>query len=171
MLSLIVAIGENNEIGKNNELLWKISEDLKNFKKITTGKTVVMGSNTYKSIGRPLPKRNNIIVTRNKNLLSEEEINKKLLNYNDETKLKYINDFDTFLDNIKDYNKEIIFIGGASIYKQILDKNIVDKMYISHIKRKNNDADTFFPKINYDLWKLIKKVEYDDWDYCEYIKK
>ena len=65
MFSLIVAIGKNNEIGKNNQLLWHIPEDLKNFKKITTGKTVIMGRNTYESIGRPLPNRKNIVLTRN----------------------------------------------------------------------------------------------------------
>ena len=65
MFSLIVAIGKNNEIGKNNQLLWHIPEDLKNFKKITTGKTVIMGRNTYKSIGRALPNRTNIVLSRN----------------------------------------------------------------------------------------------------------
>lgn len=65
MFSLIVAIGKNNGIGKNNQLLWHIPEDLKNFKKITTGKTVIMGRNTYESIGRPLPNRVNIVLSRN----------------------------------------------------------------------------------------------------------
>ena len=65
MFSLIVAVGKNNEIGKNNQLLWHIPEDLKNFKKITTGKTVIMGRNTYKSIGRALPNRTNIVLSRN----------------------------------------------------------------------------------------------------------
>jgi len=64
MFSLIVAVGKNNEIGKNNQLLWHIPEDLKNFKKITTGKTVIMGRNTYKSIGRALPNRTNIVLSR-----------------------------------------------------------------------------------------------------------
>ena len=64
MFSLIVAVGKNNEIGKNNQLLWHIPEDLKNFKKITTGKMVIMGRNTYKSIGRALPNRTNIVLSR-----------------------------------------------------------------------------------------------------------
>ena len=65
MYSIVVAVGKNNEIGKNNQLLWHIPEDLKNFKKITTGKTVIMGRNTYKSIGRALPNRTNIVLSRN----------------------------------------------------------------------------------------------------------
>ena len=65
MFSLIVAVGKNNEIGKNNQLLWHIPEDLKNFKKITAGKTVIMGRNTYESIGRALPNRKNIVLSRN----------------------------------------------------------------------------------------------------------
>ena len=65
MYSIVVAVGKNNEIGKNNQLLWHIPEDLKNFKKITTGKTVIMGRNTYKSIGRVLPNRTNIVLSRN----------------------------------------------------------------------------------------------------------
>ena len=76
MFSLIVAVGENNEIGKNNQLLWHIPEDLKNFKKITMGKTVIMGKNTYKSIGKPLPNRKNIVLSRN-----PLEIEEKMRNY------------------------------------------------------------------------------------------
>ncbi len=74
MFSLIV-VGKNNEIGKNNQLLWHIPEDLKNFKRITTGKTVIMGRNTYESIGRPLPNRVNIVLSRNF-LETEKKINK-----------------------------------------------------------------------------------------------
>jgi len=80
MFSLIVAVGENNEIGKNNQLLWHIPEDLKNFKKITMGKTVIMGKNTYKSIGKPLPNRKNIVLSRNP-LEIEEKI--KDVNFSD----------------------------------------------------------------------------------------
>ncbi len=74
MFSIIVAIGKNNEIGKNNKLLWHIPEDLENFKKITLNKKIVMGRKTFESIGRPLPKRENIVLTRNNNYALDNEI-------------------------------------------------------------------------------------------------
>ena len=77
MFSIIVAIGKNNEIGKKNKLIWHIPEDLKNFKKITTGKTVVMGRKTHESIGKALPNRKNIILTRNFNIKYDENIEEK----------------------------------------------------------------------------------------------
>ena len=77
MFSIIVAIGKNNEIGKNNKLLWHIPEDLKKFKKITSGKTVIMGRNTYESIGKPLPNRHNIVLSKNSKLFSNN-FNEKL---------------------------------------------------------------------------------------------
>ena len=84
MFSLIVAVGKNNEIGKNNQLLWHIPEDLKNFKKITTGKTVIMGRNTYKSIGRALPNRTNIVLSRNF-LETDEKFKEDKKKYKNET--------------------------------------------------------------------------------------
>ena len=113
MFSLIVAVGENNEIGKNNQLLWHIPEDLKNFKKITMGKTVIMGKNTYKSIGKPLPNRKNIVLSRNP-LEIEEKINRereinntKIEEVEDKTKEKEKPKFLGFFQNIlKNFKKQ-----------------------------------------------------------------
>lgn len=92
MFSIIVAIGNNNEIGKNNKLLWHIPEDLKKFKEITQGKTVVMGRNTFESIGKPLPNRHNIVLSKNSKLFSNN-CNEKLEIYDDFSKIvkKYRN--------------------------------------------------------------------------------
>ena len=122
MFSIIVAIGKNNEIGKKNKLIWHIPEDLKNFKKITTGKTVVMGRKTHESIGKALPNRKNIILTRNFNIKHDENI-------------EVYNDLENFIDKYKNNNEEIFIIGGEEIYKQFIDKDLIDYLYISEIKK------------------------------------
>ena len=107
MYSIVVAVGKNNEIGKNNQLLWHIPEDLKNFKKITTGKTVIMGRNTYKSIGRALPNRKNIVLSRNF-LETDEKVKEDKKKYeNETTKLEFYNDFQKVIEKYKDLKEEL----------------------------------------------------------------
>ena len=110
MFSIIVAVGKNMEIGLNNKLLWNIPEDLKKFKEITTGKTIIMGKNTFDSIGRPLPNRRNIV-------LSFEDFDKSNLD------IEVYNDFDELIKNLSNLKEEIFIIGGASIYKKALESN------------------------------------------------
>ena len=126
MFSLIVAVGKNNEIGKNNQLLWHIPEDLKNFKKITTGKTVIMGRNTYKSIGRALPNRTNIVLSRNF-LETDEKVKEDKKKYeNETTKLEFYDDFQKVIEKYKDLKEEIFIIGGGEIYKKSLEMGIIN---------------------------------------------
>lgn len=142
MLSIIVAIADNNAIGKDNKLLCHISDDLKRFKRITTGHTIIMGKNTYLSIGRPLPNRRNIVVSKsmkNSNIDGIEVISD-------------INDLEPF---VTDENENFI-IGGESIYRQMLPK--CDKIYVTRI-HKDFEGDTFFPEINPNEWKIIDKEE------------
>ena len=114
MFSLIVAVGKNNEIGKNNQLLWHISEDLKNFKRITTGKTVIMGRNTYESIGRPLPNRVNIVLSRNF-LEAEKNMKTKLQSWN------FLMIFRRLLKNIKICQRKFLLLGEARFIKSRLN--------------------------------------------------
>ena len=133
MIALIAAIGKNNELGKNNNLIWHLPNDLKFFKEVTMGKNVVMGFNTYKSLPRKLVGRTMIVLT------SKNINDKEIIVYNDLNKL---------LENYK--NKEIFIIGGASLYKIFIDK--VDTMYLTEIDASDDKADVYFPKFNKDDW-------------------
>ena len=158
MFSIIVAIGKNNEIGKNNKLLWHIPEDLKKFKEITQGKTVVMGRNTFKSIGKILPNRNNIVLSKN------------LQNINNKKNLEICDDFPKIIKKYKNSVEEVFIIGGAQIYKKALELGIVEKLYISHIDFSDDEADTYFPEIDYNLWKKVEEERYAGWKFCVYKK-
>ena len=183
MFSIIVAIGNNNEIGKNNKLLWHIPEDLKKFKEITQGKTVIMGRNTYESIGKPLPNRHNIVLSKNlKSLSSNDNIkndsyHKKNIEKTQNSekfkcneKLEICDDFSKIVENYKNSDEEVFIIGGAQVYKKALESGIVEKLYISHIDFSDNEADTYFPKIDYNAWKKVEEDEYAGWKFCVYKK-
>lgn len=146
MISLIAAIGKNGEIGKNNELIWHLKEDMQYFKKTTMNHPVIMGFNTYKSIERALPNRLNIVITKNnKDKITDQSI----LVYDDLNKL---------IKDLKD-NEEYFVIGGSSIYRAFY--NLADKMYLTEIKAEDSNADSYFPKINYSDWQkqIIKHLE------------
>lgn len=143
-INLIVAMTKDRVIGKPNALPWHISDDLKRFKRITNGQTVIMGRNTYESIGRPLPNRYNIV-------LSHES--------EDIEGVKVCNSLDEGLEVAKQTSREIFIIGGASVYKQALSK--VDAMYVSHIKN-DYEGTVFFPEYDESEWKEGDKEEYDE---------
>ncbi len=134
MISIIVATSLNWAIGRNNQLLWHISEDLKYFKKITSGHTVIMGRKTWESIGKPLPNRRNIVVSRSLEKITDAEVYKSL-----ELALKAAG------------NESLFIIGGGEIYEQALP--LAEKLYLTIVNLTVEDADTFFPKINFDEWR------------------
>ena len=139
-ISIIVAIGKNNEIGYKNNLLWRISDDLKRFKKLTTGNTVIMGRKTFESLPKgALPNRDNIVITRNQNLKFENCI----MAYSIEDAIEKA-----------DKTKEIFIIGGEQIYKSAFA--LTDKLYLTKID-ESFTADAFFPEINYSDWQVINK--------------
>ncbi|NFS12436.1 dihydrofolate reductase [Clostridium botulinum] len=139
MLSIIVAIAKNNVIGNDNKLIWHISEDLKRFKEITSGKTIVMGRKTFESLPGVLPNRKHIILTRDKNFKVNSEY------------VEIIYDFDELLRKYKNSDTEVFIIGGGEIYKQLLPHT--HKLYLTKIN-KDFDGDTYFPQINYDDFKV-----------------
>lgn len=141
MLSVIVAIDENNLMGSNNDLPWHLPNDLKRFKQITTGHTIIMGRKTYESIGRPLPNRKNIIITRNKNFNAEGCI----VIHSWEEIRQYIEEED-----------EVFLIGGADLIKQKLHQ--VDRIYLTVIHETFN-GDIYFPKLNLDEWELVEEEQ------------
>ena len=129
-ISMIAAIGKNNELGKGNTLLWDMPADMKHFRETTAGKTVIMGQKTFESIGRPLPKRRNIVLTRDKNLKIDG--------------VEIAHSFEEAFDVSKN-DGEVFIIGGAEIYRQGMA--FADKLYITHIDASYKDADAFFPEI------------------------
>ena len=170
MYSIVVAVGKNNEIGKNNQLLWHIPEDLKNFKKITTGKTVIMGRNTYKSIGRALPNRTNIVLSRNF-LETDEKVKEDKKKYeNETTKLEFYDDFQKVIEKYKDFPEEVFIIGGGEIYKKSLELGIITRIYMSHVDFSDDEADTYFPEIDFEKWVTLTEENYDGWKFCIYEK-
>lgn len=136
MISIIVAVAENGVIGDKNQLLWHISEDLKHFKAITSGHPVVMGRKTYESLGRPLPNRTNVVITR-----QEIEIEGcRVVHSLEEAFALFPAD------------EEIFVIGGAEIYAQALP--LADKFYLTRVHR-SYAGDTCFPEWNPAEWRLV----------------
>lgn len=142
ILSIISAIGKNNEIGKRNALLWDLPADMKHFRETTKGHTVIMGQKTFESIGRPLPNRRNIIITLDKNFNSEGiEI------------VHSPEELDELLKKSEKRDEEVFIIGGGQIYKLFINK--ADRLYITHVDVEFTDADTFFPEIDMTKWQKI----------------
>lgn len=154
-ISIIVAIDKNRGIGKDNKLLVHFPEDLKHFKEITSGKPVILGEKTYYSIGKPLPDRDNIVLTLNSDL----KIEGCHMAHSIEESIEIAKE----ICEKKNLN-EIFIIGGASIYKQFIDK--ADKLYLTLID-KEFEADTFFPEYKDKFAKLVKEesFETDDLNY------
>lgn len=141
-ISIIVAIASNNAIGKNNDLLWHISADLKRFKKLTEGHYIIMGKRTYYSLPkRPLPNRTSMIITD----IEGEEIDGCLMAYSIEDAIEKM-----------DKEEENFIIGGGSIYKQFMP--YANKLYITRV-HKDFDADTFFPEIPSYEWTIVHKED------------
>jgi dihydrofolate reductase len=142
LLSIIVAKSKNDVIGNNGRLPWHLSEDLKRFKSITMGKPIIMGRVTYESIGKPLPGRENIILTRRSNYL--------------EKGITIIHSSDEALKSARD-SDEVIIIGGGEIYKEFLSR--VNRLYITHVDL-HIDGDAFFPKVDYLDWQVMSREDF-----------
>ncbi len=143
MISIIVAVSEDWGIGRDNELLWRIPEDLKRFRRLTTGNTIIMGKRTWESLPRrPLPDRINIVLTD----VPEEKVEGAITAYSIGDALRKC-----------DRQREIFIIGGGSIYRQFLP--LADKLYITHVHKKAS-ADVFFPAIDPGTWETEVKEEF-----------
>lgn len=136
-ISIIAAIGPNRELGKDNKLLWHIQEDLARFKKLTQGHAVIMGRKTYESIGKPLPNRTNIIITRDPTF----QASNCLIFHSFEDVIKFIKKPTTNHQSLITKN-EVFIIGGGQVYQQAFP--YADKLYLTLVEGKY-DADTFFP--------------------------
>jgi dihydrofolate reductase len=147
MISIIVAVSEDWGIGKDNELLWHISEDLKRFKRLTSGNTVIMGKKTWESLPRkPLPGRKNIVLTDN----PKESIENSVTVYSIEDALSKCGQ-----------DEEIFIIGGGSVYRQFMP--VADRLFITHVHKKA-PADIYFPEIDLSIWEITEKEEFKKGD-------
>src|SRR5664279_936205 len=143
MISIIVAVSEDWGIGKDNELLWHISEDLKRFKRLTSGNVVIMGKKTWESLPKkPLPNRKNIVLTDNPNEIIDNSITAYSL--------------DDSLAKCAPV-EEIFIIGGGSIYRQFMP--IADRLFITHVHKKA-PADIYFPAVDLNVWEVTEKEEF-----------
>ena len=150
---IIAGMTKSRVIGKNNQLPWNIPEDLQNFKKHTLNKTILMGRKTYESIGRPLPKRNNVILSRT--MPPQEGIH-------------VVNNIPAAINLSKELNQDLFIIGGSTIYKQVLP--YANKMYLSYIKQEY-EGDTYFPEFNQEDWEIESTEKFIEFEFKIYRRK
>jgi dihydrofolate reductase len=142
MISIIAAIGQQNELGKDNQLPWYISDDLKRFKKLTSGHSVIMGRKTFDSINnKSLPNRRNIVLTKEQNLKSDQ--------------FEVVHSLDEAL-KILDPAEEVFVIGGAAVYNLLLP--VTNRMYLTIVHKKFN-ADVYFPEYNINEWVESERID------------
>lgn len=164
IVSLIVAVAENNVIGKDNTLIWHLPKDMQFFKQTTLNHHIITGRKNYISIPekfRPLANRTNIVLTRQNDFAEKDCI--------------VLNSLETALDFAKKNNEtEVFIIGGGQIYKEAIDKDLVDKMYITHVHHAF-EGDTFFPEIDTKKWQKISEEHHPkdekhiyDFSFCVY---
>ncbi|WP_297984809.1 dihydrofolate reductase [uncultured Chryseobacterium sp.] len=154
MTTIVVAMGKNREIGVDNQLLWHLPKDLKHFKEITSGHPIVMGRKTYESIGKPLPNRTNIVVSRKKDWFEEG--------------ILIVGSLKEALKFAKKIDENVFIIGGGNIYEQTID--LVDKLEVTLVDAELN-ADTFFPKIDEKIWRKTDEIchqkdEKNNYNFC-----
>lgn len=147
-------MGEKNEIGSGNQLLWHLPKDLKHFKDLTSGHPIIMGRKTYESIGKALPNRTNIVVSRKKNWFQEGVL--------------IVGSLKEAVKFAKKIDENIFIIGGGNVYEQTME--IADRLEVTLVKA-TLEADTYFPKINEKIWKKTgeichEKDEKNQYDFC-----
>ncbi|WP_338731695.1 dihydrofolate reductase [Mangrovimonas cancribranchiae] len=161
-LTIIVAAGEDNAIGKDNDLIWHLSDDLKRFKKLTSGHHIIMGRKTFESFPKPLPNRTHIVITRQHGYKAPEGV-------------VVVNNLEDALDAAKNDDQPFI-IGGGQIYKQAM--SLADKIELTRVHDTFENADTFFPEINLNEWKETSRNRHEKdekhkhaFSFITYIKK
>ena len=149
MISIIVAVAQNGVIGDKNSLLWHISEDMRFFKRTTSGHPVIMGRKTYESLGRPLPNRTNVVISRTLRSIEGCTVVGSL----EEAVAMFPKE------------EEVFIIGGAQIYAEALA--VADRMYITHVDREY-DGDTSFPNVDFSKWQLVSVERHERGEEYEY---
>lgn len=158
-IAMIAAIGKNLELGKNNNLIWHLKEDMNFFKEQTMHKPIIMGMNTYNSLPKLLPGRKHIVLTRQNPPLPKE--------------VEIIHSIEDLIKYIKEYQKEVMIIGGASLYKQML--KYAKKLILTEIDQEDKAADAYFPNFNKEEWEreiISEHIEQNiQYKHLQYIRK
>lgn len=144
MIAIVVAVAENNVIGKDNQLIWHLPADLRFFKNLTMGHPILMGRKTYESIGKPLPGRTTVIITRQQDFEAPGCI--------------VVNSIDDAIEEAQTINQDVYVIGGAEIYRQALPKT--DTIYLTRMHH-TFDGDTYFPELNEADWEVTSEERYE----------
>ena len=153
MINMIAAMTKNRVIGSGNDLPWNIPDEMKHFRKATSGATVIMGQRTFESIGRPLPNRQNIVLSPHN------------LEINDVT---VVGSIEQALTVAQAFEKEIFVIGGAYTYAQFLP--LVDRLFISYIKQ-DYEGDVLFPAFDVSEWTVAERIDYPEFEFVLYERK
>jgi len=153
MINIIAALTKNHVIGKGNQLPWNIPDELKHFRKTTTGSTVIMGMRTFQSIGRPLPNRQNIV-------LSTPDFAAP--------NITVCSSIDDALAMATSFEKPIFVIGGAYTYEQFLP--LANRLFISYIKN-DYQGDVFFPRFDLAEWDVVERIDYPEFEFILYERK
>lgn len=164
--TIVVAIAKNHAIGKDNDLLWRLPDDFKFFKQVTTGKHIIMGRRTYESMPNPLPNRTSVVITRNKN-------------YEVPQGHYVVHSLAEALEICKGKNlEEAMIIGGGKIYTEAIENELVDKMFITEVDTTIEEADTFFPFYKEENWEELERVHHSTdekhkfaFDFVTYIRR
>ncbi|MBO6212422.1 dihydrofolate reductase [Algoriella sp.] len=143
MINVIVAKASNNVIGAKNDLIWHLPNDLKHFKNLTSGHPIIMGRKTFESLGRPLPNRTNIVVTRDKDWQAEN--------------IEKVFSLEKAIESAKKINEDIYIIGGGNIYKQAME--FADVLYITEVHHEF-EGDTYFPEIDEEIWEEVARENF-----------
>jgi dihydrofolate reductase len=142
-ITLLAAVAENNALGKDNQLIWHLPDDFKRFKQLTTGHHIIMGRKTLESMGRALPNRTNVVITRQKDYTYEGAV--------------VVHSLEEAL-RISLQDEEVFIIGGGEIFKDSME--IAHKIELTYIYGLSPEADAFFPEIDKTKWKLIEEVHH-----------
>jgi dihydrofolate reductase len=146
MISLVAALGKQRQLGLDNKLPWKLGDDMKHFRNLTMGHHVLMGRKTFQSIGRPLPGRINMIITRNADFIAD----RCFLFHSFDNAIKFADDSG---------ETELFIIGGASIYEFSIENKLVDRMYLTEVDY-DGKADAFFPEFSPEKWYMKKHLDF-----------
>lgn len=153
MIAIIAAMTKKKVIGKNGKLPWKIAEEMQNFKRLTTGNTVIMGRKTFESIGKPLSDRINIVVSST---------------LHPQAGIMVCRNITAALTEATTFENDVFIIGGATIYRETIP--FADIMYLSYIKQ-DYEGDAFFPEFNEKEWSIEKKEDHDEFELVVYHRK
>ncbi len=159
-VTLVVAMGANRVIGADGDLPWRLPEDLSHFKAITLGHPLVMGRATYESIGRPLPGRTTIVVTRNRDWSAAPPHHESVL---------VTADLGAAIALAGDLDDEVFLVGGGQVYAEALDRDLVDLMVVTRVAQ-SPPGDTYFPVIDWERWREVGRVPHAGFDIVTYAR-